>query len=904
MVTVRRLWVIAMTAVAAALIAAVAFVPPASASEGCENEVRRVEQGSTFLPDCRAYELVTPPASAPSPIPLKYFGGEPAFEGTMTSVPEGTEPEYAGAGVEIKTLTPTLRDTAAAPDGNIFVLESLEQPGPSLALCGCVSRRTSEGWVGEDPLPPISPVTVLCLGSATMDAWSPDIEKTVIAVGGEGERCGHAEPPLAPGEEPGELDSNQQNLFLRDAAGHYQLLDRAPPGVIPKNRLAAISADGSHVLFESNSPLTEDTPPATPYLAGRGEEINDINIYIWDAAEPRILHVLTVLPNGQVSHGPGEGGAYLAGSMNSLHGGRNPEQIFQEANIGEQGMTQSAEANYAISADGERVLFYAGGHTIEGEAQGNYRGGGLYLRERPTAEESLAHECTEAEQTAEPEKACTIQVDLNQGGSGESGDGQFQWANAQATKIFFTDEERLTPGSTAQEGSPDLYEYDLDKPLGERLTDLTVNKSEPADVRGVSGVSEDGSYVYFAAKGALTGAQQNSQGATALTPATGAGTLTSGSKVVTGVGTTSGAFHVGMAISGTGIAPTAWIKTVGDGTLTLSEPASESGTQTLSAEARNLYVRHAGVTTFIAALNPNSSDICDFRMFCLSARVSRNGQFVAFNSINSLTGYDNDPLQSTACSRGRSEPCIEIFRYAASSGEHGELTCASCHPDRSRPAAEFAYADIELPAIEKTTPGTRAIHMNQNVSDSGQVFFSTMEGLVEADKNETWDAYEYEGGEGPSAELHLISSGESPEPSYFVAATPDGSNAFFYTTQPLLSSDTRADYDVYAARVGGGFAAQNEPVQPPECEGEGDCRSPLTEPPTALFAGSATLFGSGNLAVKPERPGAKEPARCRKGFVHRHGKCRKRRRHHRGKHTKHHTKHHGKPGHLHRRAGK
>lgn len=901
--TVRNPWLIAMTAVAAALMAGVAIVPAASASEGCENEARRVEQSSTFLPDCRAYELVTPPATAPSPVPLKYFAGEPAFGGTETSVPEGTEPVYGSAGVEINTLTPTLRDTAAADDGNAFVLESLEQPGPSLAQCGCVSRRTPEGWVGEDPLPPISPVTVLCLGSAAMDAWSPDIEKTVIAVGGDGERCGHAEPPLAPDEEPGELNSNQQNLFLRDAAGHYQLLDRAPPGVIPKNRLAAISADGSHVLFESNSPLTEDTPPATPYPAGPGKEINNINIYVWDAAQPHSLHLLTVLPNGEATHGPGEGGAYLAGSMNSLEVGRTPEQIYAEANIGEQGMTHSAEANHAISANGERVLFYAGGRTIEGKAQGNYHGGGLYLREHPAAEESAQHECTEAEQAAEPEKACTIRIDVNQGGSGESGNGQFQWANAEATKIFFTDEEELTPGSTAQEGRPDLYEYDLEKPLGQRLTDLTANAPEPADVRGVSGVSEDGSYVYFVAKGDLTGAQQNSHRATALAPAAGTGTLTSGSNEVTGVGTTSGAFRAGMAIGGTGIAPTAWIEAVGDGTLTLSEPASESGTQTLSAEARNLYVRHGGVTTFIAALNPNSSDICDFRMFCLSVRVSQNGQFVAFNSINSLTGYKNDPVDPSACGRGRSEPCIEIFRYAASSGEHGELTCASCHPDGSRPAAEFAYADIERPQIEKIASGTRAIPINQNVSDSGQVFFSTMEGLVEADENNTWDVYEYEGGEKSSAELHLISSGKSSEPSYFVAVTPDGSNVFFYTTESLLRADNRADYDAYDARVNGGFRSQNEAPQPVPCESEGECLPPLTEPPATFSAGSAALFGAGNLAIAPEQSGVKETARCKKGFVRSRGKCVRVRHGKRGKHRRR-RGHRRRAAHGHRRAGK
>ena len=849
---VRNVWAVVVSVVTAVVLIGGAIVPAASASEACSNEARRVEQASTFLPDCRAYELVTPSSNAPSSTHLKYFAGEPELLGTFVNLAE------FGGKYEPIRLTPTERYRTAGSGGNTFLFESEEQPGPSLALCGCMSRRTSSGWVGEDPLPRISSVTIFCLGSAGIAGYSADLEELVVGVGGLGERCAHAEPPLVAGE-PGEFDSNQQNLFVRDKNGSYQLLDMAPPGVVPKTRLAAVSADGSHVLFESTSPLTPDTPSG-----------GVTNIYVWSAPDPHSLQLLTVLPDGTAVHGPGVGGAYLATPFNTSGKGRTALQIEEEVMIRIQtGVNQSAEANHAISSNGERVVFYDSS-------------GGLYLREHPAAEQSAAGECTEAEQKAEPEKACTIQIDIAQGGSGQNGHGQFQWASADTSKIFFTDEEKLTSGSTAQAGKPDLYEYDVEKPEGQRVVDLTANASEPADVRGVSGASEDGSYLYFVARGELTGAQQNSHGESALAPAGGTGSLTSGSTEVTGVSTTSGAFHVGMAITGTGIPVAAWITAVGAGTLTLSQPAGESGTQALSAEAGNLYLRHGGTTTFIAALNPRSPDACDFRMACLSARVSENGQFIAFNSVSSLTGYDNNPVRPNAC---RVEPvawpCIEIFRYAATSGANGELTCVSCHPDGSPPAAEFAYADIEQ--AEQGAIGiasTFIFRMNQNVSDSGQVFFSTMEKLAPADENETWDAYEYEGGEGMSAQLHLISSGKSPEPSYFEDATADGSNVFFVTAQSLLRSDTRADYDVYDARVGGGFTAQDEGVASPPCEALEACRSPLTEPPAEFSAASATLSGAGNL-VSPLPPSVlptpkkttRKPIKCRKGQKLSHGKC-------------------------------
>ena len=53
-------------------------------------------------------------------------------------------------------------------------------------------------------------------------------------------------------------------------------------------------------------------------------------------------------------------------------------------------------------------------------------------------------------------------------------------------------------------GTGDLYEYDLEKPEGEALTDLTPTENPgEARVQGVLGASDDGNYLYFVASGAL-----------------------------------------------------------------------------------------------------------------------------------------------------------------------------------------------------------------------------------------------------------------------------------------------------------------------------------------------------------------------------------------------------------------
>jgi hypothetical protein len=94
-----------------------------------------------------------------------------------------------------------------------------------------------------------------------------------------------------------------------------------------------------------------------------------------------------------------------------------------------------------------------------------------------------------------------IEVDHSEG-PGASGGGTYFTASTDGTRVFFSDTSQLTTDSTAAEGSPDLYEYSL---ATHKLTDLTVdpNVGGHADVLGLAGSSNDGTYVYFVAEGAL-----------------------------------------------------------------------------------------------------------------------------------------------------------------------------------------------------------------------------------------------------------------------------------------------------------------------------------------------------------------------------------------------------------------
>jgi hypothetical protein len=768
-----RSLIVGFVAALASVAAGIVFTAPvALASEGCENEARRVEQNSTYLADCRAYEMVSPLNAQPSSLEGHYG------------------PSYS---------TGRMKETVAAIDGERFIYSSWFNPPESTTLShSYLDTRGSNGWTTESPTPPESTQAAAILCSPWPVGFSSNLSTLVVA-GTYTAGCGHPEPPIAPDEREG-----AQNIYLRDSAGGFSLINPPPlaasffsqGGGAYGAEYEDASADGSHVLFNEWPPLTPEAPPEGAATAAG-------NLYEWAGGA---VHLVTFLPNGTPIGGSLANGGIYSGS---------DEESFPGA----------ATITNAVSSNGERVVFYAGGNKF-------LEGSSLYLRlNAANAQSHINHvgECSE------PVAACTVQVDESETTEPSVG-ARFRWATPTGSRIFFTDEGRLTTDSTAVAGKPDLYEYDLEKPKGERLTDMTVDVSEPADVLGVSGASEDGSYLYFVADGALTAVTEENA----------------------------------------------------------NHEHAEAGKP-------NLYVRHAGIDTFIATLSAagsaevhsafGSNTDADFENWTavtqpgpgenldifglFSARVSANGRFLAFNSERSLTGYDNLPAGgSEVCKRFTgagegAEPCSEIYLYDAITSE---LRCASCDQNGAPPVGPAQIFKEE----ERIGGGASPLNLGyyqRNLSNDGRVFFNSFDRLVPGDINGLLNVYEYFEGQ-----QHLISSGTSDAPSMFADASADGRNVFFITAQGLVRGDTDGQESVYDARAGGGFALQNEAVVPPSCESVEGCRSPLSEPPAQLLSGSAALVGPGNLAAAPEQPGpkrpaVKKPAKCKKGFVRRNDKC-------------------------------
>jgi hypothetical protein len=234
--------------------------------------------------------------------------------------------------------------------------------------------------------------------------------------------------------------------------------------------------------------------------------------------------------------------------------------------------------------------------------------------------------------------------------------------------------------------------------------------------------------------------------------------------------------------------------------------------------------------------------------FSRNARVSSQGRYLVFLSTAKLSEFENE---------GRRE----IYLYDAVTHT---MQCASCSPDAVPAEGPIGFEE------EVTALGGHLVnHLSTNVTDSGQVFFQTTRGLIPADANGQSDVYEYEHGR-----LSLISSGEGPEGSYFLDATPSGSDVFFTTKDRLVGWDKDQNTDAYDAREGGGFP--EPPLAPPGCNG--DACQPAPNPPNDATPASSSFEGSGNVS-EPRR------SRCAKGKVRRHGRCVKRRKHRR--HARH-----------------
>jgi DNA-binding beta-propeller fold protein YncE len=315
-----------------------------------------------------------------------------------------------------------------------------------------------------------------------------------------------------------------------------------------------------------------------------------------------------------------------------------------------------------------------------------------------------------------------------------------------------------------------------------------------------------------------------------------------------------------------------------------------------------LYVSHYNGTEWVTTFIPLSLGF---------QKLSPNGQYVAFMSEASLTGYDNEDVTSGHAGERMDE---EVYLYDAATNH---LVCASCNPTGARPVGvldpgepflghllvdrndewEGHWLAGSLPDWTVSAQ-SKPIYQPRYLSDDGKLFFDSPEALVAQDVNAQENVYEYEtpaSGEMTASDscttesltyssrsegcVSLISSGTSSQESAFVDASASGDDVFFLTSSRLAPQDNDNSYDMYDAHVCSASAPcpASLALSPPPCE-TGDSCKPAPTPQPAIFGAppSATFSGDGDITPAVTTKVTKKTVKCKRGYVKKKTKCVKR----------------------------
>lgn len=845
----------------------------------------RLQQGTSapVLPDTTYHYRVVAESAGGD-------GGPVSAEGAFTTLPTGSEPTADGRtwemvsppdkeGADVDPLGMELPGPiqAAADGGAITYIANgpfAEPEGSrSLETTQILSVRGEQGWTSKDIVTPNSAGTGLILSHPSeYQFFSPDLSLgllTPVQAGGM-----LAEPPLAPPVSEAERalaaegkDYQEKTIYLRD--------DRPlePQGEAEAALYHEAQVNGAHIGNPGYVALL--TGADAPGAEFGGEDLR------FAGATANLSHVV-IESSAPLELGEVEDGLYEWSKERGKEATLEPINVLEDdafergaylGGVSTGGATAARSLNHAISEDGSHIFW--GTH------------GRLYMRDMT--------------KTPEPE---TIRLDKVQQGKGEGPvHAVFQTASVDGSRVFFTDEQKLTEESGAGAGMPDLYVCEivenhsgqLECGLGDLSPERATGEGEESagvqdgrsleDVGGVLGASEDGSYVYFVANGVLSEAP-NAQG----------------------------------------------------------EHASPGhcGVEGYPRASCNLYVEHYDselhqweAPRFIAALS--SEDEPDWAaegQGRLTARVSPNGHYLAFMSDRPLSGFDGHPYSPDATAAGaQGAPAEEVYLYDASSGR---LVCASCEPSGARPVGVHdpsAGAGVSLLVDESKTwegrwlagslpewpaisaYGGDAVYENRVLSDSGRLFFDSPEELVPQATNDEEDVYEYEPAGVPRGShecathsatysersegcVGLISSGESTSESAFLDASESGGegehgeelqegggDVFFLTAAKLAPQDTDGAYDVYDAHECTAAepcrrSQQGAPSAP--CKSAESCRPFSYSAPAGGAPASATQIGQGVLPIvekKPPQPEtrAQKLAKALGACRHRYTRSRKKR---------------------------
>ncbi len=399
----------------------------------CANQAYRTG-ASAKLPDCRAYELVSP---------LDKAGGD-IWQGSSSD-----------------TAVPDKLDQAT-PDGAQLTYSTYRAFGDvesaDYAPQYIASRDPATGWGSHGINPPRSGVSFYNNSSQVihLQAVSEDLCQAFF--------ISDTDNSIAPGDQTGFPDLYRRNNCA-EPEGFDALTVKAPenlnPGLPPGGdgtnyvpRVQGFSSDGSLAIFRANAKLT---PNATAK-----------DVFQLYAHSGGALRLVSVLPS---SGGEAPGGAATTNSSVGILNG------------GDRYHFRDTLAN-AVSADGSRVFWTTTNAIPPAVSPGGGRGAGrIYLRLNPDRNQSPIKDgkCTDSA------RACTIAVSE----SVTPAFARFWGATPSGSRALFSIEPgiSLSPGPDPGALRGNLYTFDV-----ETKTPTLIGSG----VEGVMGASQDLSRIYFA----------------------------------------------------------------------------------------------------------------------------------------------------------------------------------------------------------------------------------------------------------------------------------------------------------------------------------------------------------------------------------------------------------------------
>jgi hypothetical protein len=657
--------------------------------------------------------------------------------------------------------------------------------------------RSPDGWVTEALEPPSS---VYAHGHFV--AASVDLSRSLWRL-----------TRSAPGEEV--FNPEADEFAIRERLGSGQATFRNLGPEVPEsapNQLGyffkGASQDLSHVLFS----ITSGTGQLWP---GDNTHEGDESLYEYVGVEDHEPRLVGVSNEGPLAGSPyANEHAHLISECGTLLGSAGEVSTYN-----------------AVSADGGTVFFTA---LHNGCATPTVNE--LYAR----LDGSKTVAVSEPAMTPQREVECTGACREDEEDPSKRSPAVFQGASEDGSQVYFTTEQPLLNSDT--DATNDLYEAEIGEHGVTRLIQVSRGEGpDPgfgADVVGVARISEDGSHVYYVARGILA------------------------SRSTTGEVPEEGGYNLYMYDASSG--HTAFIG------------ALMTGAEAQELEARFMSEEQAECKRFLEEERQERAEECERELAHEVARkvaqavkertgytpedrsrpfeTTADGRFLLFESPRPLTGpEDTSTVQ-------------QLFEYDAeanslvrvSVGEHS-ITYPNGYNDDGNVTKEEYAPRMLAPRYETLLEPTEASSA-LSLAEDGRVFFTSKDALTEGavegtptpgDKQGTENIYEFEGDN-----VQLISPGDEPAPlqteqSRLLGADLSGSDAFFFSTDALLPQDSDTQANWYDAREDGGFPG---PASPTGCS-EDACQGPLSTPPILPASGGSAAASPGeNLGPRTVSP--------------------------------------------------